>query len=305
MGHSSGGSWVYIFSQFTSEALYFEILAFLGLVALYAAFWILKKRRFGVVDTDVPPGVVRVYLNELIGDAERLRHQLFGLLAREGMMDPSSARMGQLDPALLQSLMALQSSGQLQAATTTALPASTTEPPAALPEGTTPEIQARFDELETKLKEQSQAAEKLFAERNSIQVELQAAKANAGTASPGMNHGELEELKKKIKALEGRLSEYSVIEDDLANLKRLQQENQALKQALEAAGGTAASVTAVATAAAPAATSTAPTAAPVAAAEVEAPPTASPSSTAAAPAAAAAAKNEDDLLAEFEKMLGT
>src|SRR5690242_8043543 len=74
-------SWVYLFSQFTTEAMLFEALGILFLCCVYAAFWILKKRRFGVVDVSIPAGPVKTYLNELVNNAEQLRLQLFGLLS--------------------------------------------------------------------------------------------------------------------------------------------------------------------------------------------------------------------------------
>src|SRR5690348_11974863 len=74
-------SWVYLLSQFTPEALLFEALLIFLLGCGYATFWILKKRRFGMGDSDLPSGPVKVYLNELIGNAEQLRAQLFGLLS--------------------------------------------------------------------------------------------------------------------------------------------------------------------------------------------------------------------------------
>ena len=60
-----------LFSRFTSEALLFEALVIFTLLAIYAAFLVLRKRKFGSLKTQIPAGVVKDYLNELIGDAER------------------------------------------------------------------------------------------------------------------------------------------------------------------------------------------------------------------------------------------
>src|SRR5689334_1837126 len=90
MGHRKGlrmstsVSWVYLFSKFTPEALLFEALLIFILFGSYASFWILKKRRFGAIDNEVPASVVKTYLNELIVDAEQMRTQLFGLLSASG-----------------------------------------------------------------------------------------------------------------------------------------------------------------------------------------------------------------------------
>ncbi|MEK7692360.1 MAG: hypothetical protein AAB425_15200, partial [Bdellovibrionota bacterium] len=76
-------------------------------------------------------------------------------------------------------------------------------------------------------------------------------KAGANISSEG--GGNQAALMDKIKSLEDRLAEYSVIEDDLANLKRLQQENTQLRgelDALKAGGGGAGAGVAAAAAAA-------------------------------------------------------
>src|SRR3954467_15729923 len=72
-------SWIYIFSQFTPEALVLELGLIFILCGGYAVFWVLRKRRFGVVDKVLPSGPVKAYLSELIGSADDLRTQLFGL----------------------------------------------------------------------------------------------------------------------------------------------------------------------------------------------------------------------------------
>src|SRR5690606_8577456 len=75
-------SWVYVFSKFTQEALLFEaLILFIGFAA-YAAFYITRRRKYGVAGKDVPSNLVKVYLSQLLGDAEDLRTQLFGLLGK-------------------------------------------------------------------------------------------------------------------------------------------------------------------------------------------------------------------------------
>src|SRR3989338_2207512 len=75
-------SWVYLFSQFTHEALLIEALGISLILTAYSAFWILKKRRFGTMKETVPSSMIREYLGDLIVDAEELRNQLFGLLSQ-------------------------------------------------------------------------------------------------------------------------------------------------------------------------------------------------------------------------------
>lgn len=253
-------SWIYLFSKFTAEALLFEALAIFLLCCGYTAFWILRKRRYGIIDSSIPAGPVKTYLNELIANAEAIRLQLFGLLAGK---DPNNPNLYKVvmpsasgpDPATLQRLAAAE---------------------------------AKAAELQT-------SVDVLNGEKEMLEQQLQAAKSapapEAKAAAPE-DAGQIVKLQKHVDELEGKLAEYSVIEDDLANLKRLQQENAALKAQLEGGGGGGAA------APAPAA------AAEAAPAEFEAAPEPA-GAEAAAPQATESGddgKNED-LVAEFERML--
>lgn len=253
-------SWVYIFSRFTEEALLFEALILSVLIAIYLAFWVLKKRKIGSADEQIPAALVKQYLNELIGNAMLIRTQLFGLLASQG--HDSAALQGLLSQ-LGTSMNAAAGAAVAPSATSLATPSSAT---AGLPG----EASAQLQQLEGKLNEQLRVIETLKVEKAKAEQELATLKTGTGTeGSSAAPSGDNTELLEKIKALEARLAEYSVIEDDLANLKRLQQENVQLKGMLEGKGGDPA---APPTAAAPASTE-APTP-PAAAAAEEAPITA-------------------------------
>src|SRR5436309_104433 len=95
-------AWIYLFSKFTSEALLLETLFISLLVAGYAAFWILRKRRFGAIRAaDVPAPLVKAYLSELIGDAKVLRTQLFGLLGGDGAVSAEMLAQSALTRSML------------------------------------------------------------------------------------------------------------------------------------------------------------------------------------------------------------
>lgn len=138
--------------------------------------------------------------------------------------------------------------------------------------------------------EQASAMERIMTEKAKLEKELADARANGATAAPSAEASaggeDVQKLQEKCQSLEARLAEYSVIEDDLANLKRLQQENAQLKSQLANGSG------ATATPAAPA-----PTPAPAAAAPSTPEPAPAPEPVAAAPAqpeipAAAAAASD-------------
>jgi hypothetical protein len=217
------GSWIYIFSKFTPEALLFEAFVILGLLACYMAFWVLRKRRMGSIENAVPAGLVKVYLNQLIGEAEQLRAQLFGLLTGTSPDAGNAAALRVMTPDLLASISAQ-------------LPASGTAPAGG---GDSKALSA----LEAKMNEQAKAMEAVLVEKKRIEKELADAKAAGAQSAKGgapVDDGMIAKLQEKIRILEGKLAEYSVIEDDLANLKRLQQENVQLRAALEKSGGKAA-----------------------------------------------------------------
>ncbi|HTL11828.1 MAG TPA: hypothetical protein VL588_05040 [Bdellovibrionota bacterium] len=264
-------SWVRIYSEFTPEALFFEALGIFTLCALYSAYWVVAKRRLGVIRTAVPPGVVRTYLNQLIVDAEGLRSQMFGLLADH---TAGAARV----PAA--------------GAGTVTMAGGAVDP----------EMIKKLAAVEQKLAEQNLSMSTLMTDKAKLESELASAKAKQGAAAAPagatVDNGELDKLRKKIQELEERLSEYSVIEDDLANLKRLQQENAQLKAQLSVKAGGPAPAAAAAEPSGPALT------------EVDADGLApEPSAAAAKPASAKeAAKGPadafDGLVDEVEKSLG-
>lgn len=104
----------------------------------------------------------------------------------------------------------------------------------------------------------------LKAQLAKAQEEIKKAKA-APAAATGGNAAEFETLKKKAEELETRLSEYAIIEDDIANLNLYKDENVRLKDELErlkSSGPAPAATPAPAPAAAPAAASAAPAPAP-------------------------------------------
>ena len=265
-------SWVHLFSKFTPEALLFEAAFICLMAAGYFAWLVVRKRRDGPSAEAVPSSVVKTYLNELITDAEQLRSQLFGLLESSGIAQGSieNAEAGQA--AQLASMQA-----RLEVAGESGLNQA--------------ELIHQVSALEARMKDQARAMELLMQEKSRIADELSAARAqeSAPATSPAggaPTAGTLEatEMQAKISQLESRLSEYALIEDDLANLKKLQQENAELKRRLgepakSAAGTPAGEFDALA---------------PQVRASLAEAPTKN---------AGGGKSKEDDLLAEFEKML--
>jgi hypothetical protein len=208
---------VYFFSKFTTEFLLLFATLFFALVAVYLFVWVIKRRRLGVARDLIPASVVRTYLNQLIGEAQGVRTQLFGILGGQQAMDSLG----------LATQKSFGSEGTSLADAISA-PAS----PGAESGGVPADLLARLQALEVQVREKESLIEGINDEKKRLQEQLVAAKsAPVAPASSGTD--EASKLAEQVKALEERLEEYSVIEDDLANLKRLQTENSKLRQQLD------------------------------------------------------------------------
>ncbi len=277
----------------------------------------------------IPASVIKNYLDSVIQNSNALKSSLFrggGLDFAEGV--PSVVPAGSL------------STGGVQGADPQELAQKNAEISAL--QGKINSKDSQIRELERQLAEGvsgDEAGEKVIAlqsENASLKAELEAKQAelDALKAAPpaGGDPAEVEDLKKKNAELQTSLDEYSVISEDLANLRKLQQENEQLQKTIEElkAGG-ASQAAEPAPAAAP---EPEPTPEPAPEPVAEATPEPAPEPEAPAPAeddgeaAMAAAiqeqqseetKNDDDmmvpsnegeqksaeeLLSEFEKMLG-
>jgi hypothetical protein len=195
-------SWIYLFSRFTPEVLLFEVLFICVLTSFYSTFWFMRRRRLGVITESMPAGVLKHYLAEVMQNAKNIQGELFGEAVSSGAPSWSSSASqltNKPDPNLLQ----------------------------------------KFSDLENKLTEKEAILQRLTQEKLKAEKELETVKLTSEKKGPSLataNNGELLELKEKIQTLEDRLLEYSIIEDDLANLKRLQQENSVLKKLMTTHG---------------------------------------------------------------------
>jgi hypothetical protein len=196
-------SLVYFYSKFTEEFLLLGAAGIFALLSAYCYHWVIQKRRLGIAHSQIPSAVVKSYLNQLINEAEFVRKQLFGM-NNDG---------------------------------STAMPigfgANTSSAPIAADASKTaisPDLLARLGSLESQLKEKESLVVNINVEKAKLLEEIEILRANSGgTAYVEQNQKQLTD---KIKNLEARLEEYALFEEDLANLKRLQQENASLKKRL-------------------------------------------------------------------------
>lgn len=224
-------SFIYFYSKFTEEFLLLGGAGIFTLLSAYCYHWVIKRRRLGAARSQVPSGVVKAYLNQLINEAQFVRTQLFGLLGND--VDPTKIQnlfmnrgaeagavpAGDGTAAFSGNPEALIASANFSGATTGSVPTDLLE---------------RLKALEGQLAQKESLVVNINVEKTRLLEEIENLKQNqkALQNSNAMSAGQ-DELLKKIKNLEERLEEYALFEDDLANLKRLQQENNTLKKRLE------------------------------------------------------------------------
>lgn len=203
------------------------LLAIILSIILYVYFY--NRRKYHNLKHQIPASVVKNYLDSIIQNSTALKSSLF----RGGGLD--------VDPSSIPSVMPLDQLAGSSAvgvsvgggAGDEALKAEIAKLRSQLAEKTSivADLEAKNAELEGTVKakqERIEELEKLLAE----------AQANVGVADSGAGGDEvlqtkLMEITAERDALREDLAQYDIIEDDLADLKRLKQENEQLKSALD------------------------------------------------------------------------
>lgn len=225
-----------ILTKFTDETLTISIGLMGLLFVILAAYWVYYRRKFNELKHQIPAQVVKNYLDSIIQNSSALKSSLFrggGLDVEDGI--PSVVPAADLGSTPVQVSSASGEELNQKNAEIASLRA------------TIGDKDKTLSELEKKLAEASSGAP---APDNSAEIdglkskisELEAALAAAAAAPAGGGGDEevakqLTEVTQERDQLKEKLQEYEIIEEDLANLKRLQQENEQLKKALEAGGG--------------------------------------------------------------------
>lgn len=296
------------FDKYSDQLFVIQIGFLVIILSVLVWIWYYNRKKYQHLKHQIPASVVKSYLDSIIQNSTALKSSLF----RGGGFD--------VDPSNIPSVMPLTDlPGSTQvgvdAGGDAALKAQIAQLQAQLAEkiNQVNELEAKNAGLEGTVKQKQERIEEL-------EKLLAEAQAGGGGGDPEAA-AKLAEMTKERDALKEELQQYDVISDDLANMKRLKQENEQLKKALADAGGSVPE--APAAEAAPAVEEPVAEAAPVveepvaeaptepeAAPAVEEPAAPAPAEpVAAAPEAPAAEeggddKSPEDLLSEFEKMLG-
>lgn len=211
--------------KFTPEILVILSGLLVITTTLFLWLWFANRRTYNLLKHQLPASVVKTYLDSVIQNSNSLKSALFR--GNEGDVSFSS----------MPSSMPLVGGGESLAIASSG---NSSGQEAALRE----QLQQKLAELAA-LQSQLAAANSIKKELESGLAgaqarikELEALLAQSGKAVPAASgndaamKAELQKITKERDELRDRLKEYEIIEDDLANLKRLQQENQQLKRAL-------------------------------------------------------------------------
>lgn len=220
---------VYWFWKFSDLLLFVEIFLMSSLTALWILHWMLNQKRKGKAQQNIPDHVVHSFLTDLLRNTEHFKSQLFGERQDFHHAPPNASPTPPIASAEPTAFVDLSNTAA------TAPVASTSLPELEALQKQLSEVTQKNEELTKNLE-----ASKLTQEELEKKVALN--HSNQAASDGGASSKELEETKLKIQDLESRLSEYAIIEDDLANLKKYMNENKELKerlQALEQGAGTA------------------------------------------------------------------
>jgi predicted nuclease with TOPRIM domain len=214
--------------KFGPELLVIQFGFLVILFTLFLWLWFANRRKYHNLKHAIPANVVKNYLDSIIQNSTALKSSLFrggglelngipsvlplqGLSGGEGLAvsgAPSTALLEELNQkkaqiASLESQLSAQASAQR-------------------------ELEAKFQQSQSAL---------AAAEARIKELEALLAQARSGAGGDAGLKAELASVTKERDEIRDRLKEFEIIADDLANLKRLQQENEQLKRSLAAQGG--------------------------------------------------------------------
>ncbi len=228
-----------IVTKFTDEAITITSMVLLFVLAVLVVYWLYNRRKFRKLTHQIPASVVKNYLDSIIQNSSSLKSSLFrggGLEMGEGI--PSVMPLKDL-PAGSISVGAGNDSEALnqKVAELSALKGKVADKDRVIAE-----LEKRIENLSENANEDLAEQISIYKEEvESLQEKLRLKEDEIAAArsavSSGEDNSELEEkysaLEQECEEMKNRLAEYEIIEEDLANLKRLQQENAQLKKELE------------------------------------------------------------------------
>jgi predicted nucleic acid-binding Zn-ribbon protein len=224
--------------KFGPELLVIQAGFLVILSTLFLWLWFSNRRKYHNLKHAIPATIVKSYLDSIIQNSTALKSSLF----RGGGLEVSGV------PSVmpLTNLMGGDNLG-MSGAPSTALLEDINQKKAMIAalEAQLNAAQGSQRELETNVKTTKgtlSSAESKIKELEALLAQARNGAGGGGSSSGGDDsalRAELESTSKERDEIRDRLKEFEIISDDLANLKRLQQENEQLKRSLAAQAGSA------------------------------------------------------------------
>ena len=203
-----------VLTKFTDETITIFSMLLLVTMAGIVVYWFYNRKKFHQLSHEIPASVVKNYLDSIIQNSTALKSSLFrggGLDIGNGI--PSVVPVGDLPSSMNIGVGSSSEELNQKNAEIASLSLKLND------------RQKQILDLEKQLQNASSGKDN-SAEVDKLKKELAAAKASGG--------GDVAAITSERNELKERLKEYEIIEEDLANLKRLQQENDQLKAELAA-----------------------------------------------------------------------
>jgi DNA repair exonuclease SbcCD ATPase subunit len=196
-----------VLTKFTDETItIFGLLSLMTMMGIII-YWFHNRKKFHQLQHEIPASIVKNYLDSIIENSNSLKSSLF----RGGGLD-----IGLGIPSVVP-VTTLPTSSSISVGTSNEELNQKSAEIASLKQNVN-DRSKQISELEARLREADQAV-------------ADARKSSGGDAAL---QKDITKLTNERNELRERLKEYEIIEEDLANLKRLQQENEQLKSELAA-----------------------------------------------------------------------
>ncbi|MGE3609850.1 MAG: hypothetical protein AB7I27_09725 [Bacteriovoracaceae bacterium] len=219
--------------KFGPEVLVIQFGFLVIISTLFLWLWFSNRRKYHNLKHAIPANVVKNYLDSIIQNSTALKSSLF----RGGGLDTNAT--GSVPSVMpLHNLLGGENIA-VSGAPSTALLEELNQKKAqlaALEAQLSSSLNAQ-KELEAKLNQSQSALAAAQAKIKELEALLAQKREAGGAVGDAALKAELDMVIKERDEIRERLKEFEIISDDLANLKRLQQENAQLKRSLAAQGG--------------------------------------------------------------------
>lgn len=228
-------SLINIVDKFGPELLVIQFGVLVILSTLLMWLWFANRRKYHNLQHAIPANIIKSYLDSIIQNSTALKSNLF--------------RGGGLDVGQIPSVMSLGNLGAggdgltVSGSGNAALLEELNQKKAYIAQLESQLNAAKNGQKDIEAKLATTSSQLSTAETRIRELEALLAKSKTGGAAAGGGavdaalQAELQNITRERDDIRDRLKEYEIIADDLANLKRLQQENEQLKRSLAEAGG--------------------------------------------------------------------